>query len=80
MRMPNLTGAFLIALLTAGALHLSVQPAAASTGDAKSFCAHLAAVELSIASSGAPDFAKSIAIAAIYGTKKAAGCEQLTEY
>ena len=78
MRMPKLTGAFLLAMLTAGALHLSVQPAAAN--DQKSFCAHLAAVELNIANSGAPDFAKSIAIAAIYSTKKAAGCEQVTDY
>jgi hypothetical protein len=74
--MPNLAGAIVIAFLTASALHLSVQPAAADT---KSFCAHLAAVELNIMSTMAPSFAKELAIAAIYGTKKAAGCERVTE-
>lgn len=69
--------AFATAMFIAASLHLSVKPASADT---KSFCAHLAAVELNIANSGAPDFAKSIAIAAIYSTKKAAGCEQVTEY
>ena len=39
-----------------------------------SFCAHLAAVEMNIEASMAPSFAKELAIAAIYGTKKAAGC------
>ena len=76
MRMPKLAGAFTIAMLTAAALHLSVKPAAADTADV---CAKIAAVELHIMNSMAPSFAKEIAIAAIYGTKKAAGCERVTE-
>jgi hypothetical protein len=71
MRMPNLTGAFLIAMLTAASLHLSVKPAAADTSN---FCAHLMAVQMNIENSMAPGFAKELAIAAIYGTKKAAAC------
>lgn len=71
MRMPNLAGAVIIAFLTASALHLSVQPASADDG---SFCARLAAIEISIQDSMAPGFAKDLAIAAIYGTKKAAAC------
>ena len=77
MRMPKLAGAFTIAMLTAAALHLSVKPAAADTR--ADFCTHLNVVEMSILSSDAPDFAKEIAIAAIYGTKKAAGCDRLSE-
>lgn len=77
MRMPKLAGAFTIAMLTAASLHLSVQPAAAA--DEKSVCAQLAAVELHIMNSMAPSFAKELAIAAIYGTKRAAGCERVTE-
>ena len=76
MRMPKLASAFTIAMLTAAALHISVKPAAADT---RSFCASLAAIELSIWNSDAPDFAKEIAIAAIYSTKKAAGCDRITE-
>ena len=71
MRMPNLAGAVIIAFLTAASLHLSVQPAAADDG---SFCARLAAIEINIQDSMAPGFAKDLAIAAIYGTKKAAAC------
>jgi hypothetical protein len=71
MRMPNLAGAVIIAFLTASSLHLSVQPASADDG---SFCARLAAIEINIQSSMAPSFAKDLAIAAIYGTKKAAAC------
>ena len=71
MRMPNLAGAVIIAFLTASALHLSVQPASADDG---SFCARLAAIEINIQESMAPGFAKDLAIAAIYGTKKAAAC------
>ena len=73
----KLTRAVVIALFLAASMHISVQPASADT---KAFCAQLAAIELQIASSDAPEFAKSLAISAIYGTKKAAGCEQLTEY
>ena len=76
MRMPKLAGAFTIAMLTAASLHISVKPAAADT---RSFCANLAAIELHIWNSSAPDFAKEIAIAAIYSTKKAAGCDRVTE-
>jgi hypothetical protein len=71
MRMPNLTGAFLIAMLTAGALHASVKPASADT---VSFCAMLAAIEINIQNSMAPGFAKDLAIDALYGTKRAAAC------
>lgn len=71
MRMPNLAGAFMIAMLTAASLHLSVQPAAADDG---SFCARLEAIRINIEASEAPGFAKDLAIAAIYGTKKAAAC------
>ena len=48
MRMHNLTSAFLIAMLTAGALHVSVQPAAAAEHDDKSICAKIAAAEMKI--------------------------------
>jgi hypothetical protein len=73
MRMPNLAGAVIIAFLTASALHLSVQPAAADDG---SFCTRLAQIEANIEATMAPGFAKDLAIAAIYGTKKAAYCIQ----
>ena len=73
----KLTRAVAIALFIAASMHISVQPASADT---RSFCAQLAAIELQIASSDAPDFAKSLAISAIYGTKKAAGCDQVTDY
>ena len=76
MRMPKLAGAFTIAMLTAASLHLSVKPAHADT---RSFCAQLASIELHIMNSMAPSFAKELAISAIYGTKKAAGCERVTE-
>jgi hypothetical protein len=71
--MPNLAGAIVIAFLTAASLHVSVKPAAADTSN---FCAHLAAVQMNIEASMAPGFAKDLAIAAIYGTKKAAFCTQ----
>jgi hypothetical protein len=74
MRMPKLTGAFTIALLTAASLHLSVKPAAAESSI--SFCAMLAAVQINIESSMAPGFAKDLAIAAIYGSKRAAACTE----
>ena len=74
MRMPKLAGALVIAMMVAASLHLSAKPASA---DPRSFCAHLTAVELAILNSGAPDFAKEIAIAAIYGTKKAADCDRI---
>ena len=71
MRMPKLASAFTIAMLTAAALHLSVKPASADTN---SFCAQLAAIQINIENSMAPGFAKDLAIAAIYGTKRAAAC------
>ena len=45
MRMPNLAGALVIAMLTAASLHLSVQPASADDG---SFCARLEAISINI--------------------------------
>ena len=77
MRIPNLAGAITIAFLTAASLHVSVKPADAN--DARSVCAMLAAIEMNILNSGAPDFAKEIAINAIYSTKRAVGCERLSE-
>ena len=71
MRMPKLAGALVIAMLTAASLHLSVQPASADDG---SFCARLEAIRINIEASMAPSFAKELAIAAIFGTKKAAAC------
>ena len=71
MRMNKLGGAFVFAMMVAASLHVSAKPAAA---DASSFCAHLAAVAINIQNSMAPSFAKELAIAAIYGTKKAAAC------
>ena len=71
MRMNKLTSAVVIAVVAATSLHVSAKPASA---DAASFCAHLAAVAMNIENSMAPSFAKEIAIAAIYGTKKAAQC------
>jgi hypothetical protein len=73
MRMQKFAGAFVIAMLTAASLHLSVQPASADDG---SFCARLAAIEINIQDSMAPGWAKDLAIAAIYGSKKAAACIQ----
>ena len=72
MRKSKLTGAFVIASMVAASLHLSAKPAAAA--DSGSFCAHLMAVQINIENSMAPGFAKDLAIAAIYGTKKAAAC------
>jgi hypothetical protein len=72
MRMPKLTGAFMIALLTAASLHVSVRPAAANDGSG--FCATLAAIQINIESSMAPGFAKDLAISAIWGSKRAAAC------
>ena len=74
MRMNKLAGAVVIAMIAAASLHVSATPASA---DENSFCAHLAAVEINIRNSMAPGFAQDLAIAAIYGTKKAAGCEQV---
>lgn len=71
MRMPKLAGAFTIAMMTAAALHVSVKPASADT---LSFCAQLAAIQINIENSMAPSLAKDLAIAAIYGTKRAALC------
>ena len=71
MRINKLAGAFVIALMVAASLHVSAKPAAA---DANSFCAMLAAVQINIESSMAPGFAKDLAIAAIYGSKRAAAC------
>jgi hypothetical protein len=73
MRMQKFAGALVIAMLTAASLHLSVQPASADDG---SFCARLAAIEINIQDSMAPGWAKDLAIAAIYGSKKAAACIQ----
>jgi hypothetical protein len=70
--MPNLAGAVIIAFLTAASLHLSVKPAAAA--DSNGFCATLAAIQINIESSMAPGFAKDLAIAAIWGSKRAAAC------
>ena len=71
MRINKLAGAVVIAMIAAASLHVSAKPAAADTA---SFCAHLAAVQMNIETSMAPSFAKDLAIAAIYGTKKAAAC------
>lgn len=77
MRMHKLTSAFLIAMLTAGALHVSVQPAAASEHDDKSLCAKIAAAEMKIENKSWPEIAKELAIIALYASKKAAGCEPM---
>ena len=71
MRIKKLAGAVVIAMIAAASLHVSATPASADTA---SFCAHLAAVAMNIENSMAPGFAKDLAIAAIYGTKKAAQC------
>lgn len=72
MRKSKLTGAFVIASMVAASLHVSAQPAAAA--DTGSFCAQLMAIQINIENSMAPGFAKDLAIAAIYSTKKAAAC------
>jgi hypothetical protein len=72
MRKSKLTSAFVIATMVAASLHLSAKPAAAA--DSGSFCAQLAAIQINIESSMAPGLAKDLAIAAIYGTKRAALC------
>ncbi len=71
MRKSRLAGALVIASMVAASLVVSAKPVSADTA---SFCAHLAAVAINIQNSMAPSFAKDLAIAAIYGTKKAAAC------
>ena len=71
MRKSRLAGALVIASMVAASLVVSAKPVSADTA---SFCAHLAAVAINIQNSMAPSFAKNLAMAAIYGTKKAAAC------
>jgi hypothetical protein len=72
MRIPRrFAGALVIAGMVAASLHVTAKPASA---DAVSFCALLAATAINIENSMAPSFAKDLAIAAIYGSKRAAAC------
>lgn len=71
MGMRRLSGSFVIALIAAASLHVSAQPAAADT---MSVCAQLAAIEINIQASSAPQDAKDLAIAAVRGAKRFAGC------
>ena len=72
MRIPRrFAGALVIAAMVAASLHVTATPAAADT---RSVCAALEAIRINIENSMAPDFAKDLAIAAIYGSKRAAAC------
>jgi hypothetical protein len=73
MRKSRFVSALVIATVAAGSLLAT--PKAASA-DEVSFCARLEAIRINIESSMAPSFAKELAIAAIYGTKKAAACQE----
>ena len=72
MRMPRrFAGALVIAVLAAASLHLTAKPASA---DAISACAQLEAIIINIQNSNAPDEAKAVAIEAVRGAKRFAGC------
>ncbi len=71
MRMPRFAASFVSAAAVAATLHVSAQPASA---DPASICAQLAAIEINIQSSSAPQEAKDLAIAAVRGAKRFAGC------
>lgn len=71
MTMRRLTASFMTALMVAVSLHVTAQPVAADT---MSVCAQLAAIEINIQSSGASQEAKDLAIAAVRGAKRFAGC------
>lgn len=71
MQIRRFTGAFVVAAMTAVALHFSAQPANADT---MSVCAQLEAIKINIEASSAPQEAKDLAIAAISGAKRFAGC------
>ena len=71
MRLPNLAGAFVIAMMVAASLHVTAKPAAADT---TSICATLSAAEIRVAGSRLSAYAKALALAAITSAKQTAGC------
>jgi hypothetical protein len=72
MIMPRrFTGALVIAVMAAASLHLTAKPASADT---ISMCAQLQAIIINIENSSAPEDAKFLAIEAVRGAKRFAGC------
>lgn len=71
MQIRRFTGAFVIAAMTAVALHFSAQPANADT---MSICAQLEMIKINIQASEAPQEAKDLAILAVSSAKRFAGC------
>lgn len=72
MRMPRrFAGALVIAVMAAASLHFTATPASADT---ISVCAQLEAIIINIQNSTAPEDAKLLAIEAVRGAKRFAGC------